>query len=110
MVVLSLASCTEEVETYTVEEKTLNEAVYASGEIYPEEYEFMVTANSEQVLRIMVEEGDKVKGGDVLAVLGTPSEKSELNILSNQVALARQNTQENEAYLSNLGAKSAWLT
>lgn len=105
LLILGFFSCQGEAETYTVQERTLNEAAYASGEIFPAEYEFLNTASPERVMKILVEEGDAVRAGEVLAVLGTPSENSQLTILTDQVALARQNAQENAAILSEIKDK-----
>ncbi|MFN6945596.1 MAG: efflux RND transporter periplasmic adaptor subunit [Cytophagaceae bacterium] len=99
---VTLVSCGDAVETYIVEERTINESVYASGEIMPFEYYFLKAGTSERVLSSLVKEGDTVKAGDVLTVLGTDSENKQLDILTRQVALARQSVSENSAQLKEL--------
>ena len=98
----SILACKQQDDTYIVVEKRINEAVYASGELYPEHYENLSPGTPERVLKILVSEEDSVMPGDLLVVLGTASEDTQLEILSDQVAIARHNAQENEAVLTNL--------
>lgn len=104
-VAIIAASCKKEATTYTVKEEILNEAVYASGEIMPVEYDFPSAGTTDRVLKILVKEGDSVKQGDVLVVLGTPSDNTQLDLLINQVALARQNASKNSAGFHELQNK-----
>ncbi|WAC13480.1 efflux RND transporter periplasmic adaptor subunit [Dyadobacter pollutisoli] len=84
-------ACKKEPETYTIIEKPLNEAVYASGEIFPETYEYVQSNNPERIMKILVKEGDLVKKGEVLVLLGTPSQSTRLTLLTDELRLARQN-------------------
>lgn len=105
--VLAVA-CKKEAETYTVQQRPLNEAVYASGEIMPADYYFLRTTSSDRLLKILVKEGDQVKQGDLLAVLGTPSESEQRDILANQVTLAARNARRNSATLTQLESSIAF--
>lgn len=99
---VALASCKNKAETYTVAGKLLNEAVYASGEILPEEYEYLQSRSTERILKIMVSEGDTVKKGDVLVLLGTPGDNTQLELLSEQLTLARKNAGGQSSTLAEL--------
>ncbi|MFC3196751.1 efflux RND transporter periplasmic adaptor subunit [Parapedobacter deserti] len=101
-VLSGLSSCRQPAETQVVETRSLREAVYASGEILPLEYEYTAASNPERIHRILVNEGDTVNAGQVLVILGTPSEDEQLGILSNQVALARENASEQSAAMAEL--------
>ncbi len=98
-------SCGKKLDTHTVTEQTLNEAVYASGEIMPLEYHFLKSATPQNILKILVKEGDSVKQGDLLAILGTESDAKQMEILNRQVGLAQQNAAENSAVLNELKMK-----
>lgn len=102
---LLLLSCKKEAETYTVSEKPLNEAVYASGIIYPEEYEYIQTNISERIMKILVNEGDIVKKGDILVILGTPSQNTQQRILLDEIKLARDNSAITSATLVEIQEK-----
>lgn len=101
---VAITSCKDKAETYTVKEQSLNEAVYASGEIMPAEYHFLKSGSTD-LLKIMVKEGDLVTQGQVLAILGTQSENNQLEILNRQVELASQNAGSNSATLQELDSK-----
>lgn len=96
------SACKKEVETYTVTDKPLNEAVYASGQIFPEEYEYIQTKNPERIMRILIREGDIVKKGDILVILGTPSQDTQQRILSDELKLARENAAANSASVTEI--------
>ena len=98
-------SCGNMDETYTVTEQTFNEAVYASGELFPEEYHILRTSFSDRILNIFVKEGDMVESNDILVALGTPAESRQPTILENQLAIAKTNTQENSALFTELKHK-----
>lgn len=102
-----LFSCQDKAEEYTVSKKTLREAVYASGEILPMEYEYITSTSTDRILRILVEEGDSVKAGQVLAVLGTSNQDGQMEILSRQVAIARENASERSAAVAELEERIA---
>jgi multidrug efflux pump subunit AcrA (membrane-fusion protein) len=99
------ASCGNPKESYTVTEQTFNEAVYASGELYPEEYHIIKSSVPDRILKILVSEGDRVKTGDALVILGTPADNNQLEILNNQVVIAKGNAKENSAALTELQHK-----
>ncbi len=99
------ASCNDTSETYTVTEQTFNEAIYSSGELCPEEYHIIKSGFPDRILEIPVKEGDIVRKGAVLLVLGTPADNNRLSVLNSQVALAKENMQDNSATLTALQQK-----
>lgn len=105
LLILGLFSCQEKGEYYTVQEKTLNEAVYASGEILPTEYERIASISKQRLLKILVKEGDSVKVGEVLAVLGSENESRQLGFINDKIRIAQENAKESEAALSELQSK-----
>lgn len=107
IIICMMSSCSNPQETCTVTEQTFNEAVYASGELFPEEYHIIKSSFSECILEIPVKEGDKVNKGAVLVVLGTPADNDRLSVLESQVALAEENRQDNSAILTELEEKIA---
>lgn len=98
-------ACKKKTATYTVQQRPLNEAVYASGEIMPQAYYFLKSNSTDLILQMNVEEGDTIVKDQVLAVLGTPSQLTQLDILHSQVALAGKNAAEGSATLNELKTK-----
>lgn len=100
-------SCGNLNEPYIVTEQTFNEAVYASGELFPEEYHIIKNGVPDRILEIPVAEGDIVTKGAVLVVLGTPAANDLLSVLESKVALAKENIEDNSAPLAALQQKIA---
>lgn len=101
---LSIA-CKKKTATHTVQQRTLNEAVYASGEIMPQAYYFLKSNSADLLLQLKVKEGDAVSRNEVLAILGTPGQLTELDIRHSQVALAGSNAADGSAALNELKEK-----
>ena len=101
-----LSSCKKEPASVKVTTQVINEAVYASGEIMPAEYEVMKAVASERILKILVAQGDQVQKGQVLAVLGQPSQNTQLDILGKQLRLARQSASDSSARARELRQKA----
>jgi multidrug efflux pump subunit AcrA (membrane-fusion protein) len=99
------ASCGNTGVTFTVTEQTLNEAVYASGELFPEICHILKSSVPDRILKLAVKEGDNVHQGDMLIVLGMPAGSEQIAIMENQVAIAKANVQENSATLSEIRQK-----
>lgn len=99
------ASCGNAYETCTVTEQTFNEAVYASGELFPEEYHIIKSSFPDRILTIPVRENDTVNRGAVVVILGMPADDRRLSVLSSQLALARKNMQDSSATLTALQQK-----
>lgn len=97
-----VTACKDKTPVYTVQRRTLNEAVYASGEIMPGAYYFLKSNSTDLLLQMKVKEGDAVTRNQVLAVLGTPSEQIQADILQRQVALAGHNANDGSAALNEL--------
>ncbi|NQX41483.1 Multidrug efflux pump subunit AcrA (membrane-fusion protein) [Pedobacter steynii] len=102
---LGFAACKQKTETYTTTEKQFNQAVYASGKIMPMHYEMLKSTEPMRILAIMVKEGDLVKKGQPLVILGSSSEKEQLSLLSERAALARNSTEKDAAEFKQLKEK-----
>lgn len=100
-------SCKKEPASFKVTSRPINEAVYASGEIMPEAYELIKATSNQRILQILVEQGVPVRKGQVLVVLGEPSQNAQLGILDRQLRLARQNASDSSARSSELHQKAA---
>ncbi|MDR2680101.1 MAG: efflux RND transporter periplasmic adaptor subunit [Tannerella sp.] len=101
------ASCSNTGETCTVAEQTFNEAVYASGELFPETCHILKSGVPDRILKLAVKEGDNVRQGDVLVVLGTPADSGQIALLESLAAIAKSNARENSATLSEIRQKIA---
>src|SRR5690554_492780 len=97
-----LIACSSPEETYEVQERELNEAVYASGQIMPDEYYFLQVNAPEKLMKLMVTEGTMADSGSLVAILGNPSENRQLENLSRQVSLAREMAGEQSAIFEEL--------
>lgn len=100
-----LCACKQNGEQYTVVEHTINEAVYASGEVYPMQYYFLKPPKTAPILQILVKEGDKVSAGDILVIMGSTDETEKIRLAAGQVAIARENASGNSAILNEIQAK-----
>jgi HlyD family secretion protein len=100
-------ACKKKTATYTVQQRPLTEAVYASGEIMPAAYYFLKSNSTDLLLQLNVKEGDAVSRNEVLATLGTPSQLTQLDILRSQVTLAGRNAADGSAPLNELKEKIA---
>ncbi|WPP52824.1 efflux RND transporter periplasmic adaptor subunit [Catalinimonas niigatensis] len=100
-----LLACDGSEETFVVQEQDFNEAVYASGQIMPAHYQFMEVNTPDRIIRILVDEGNEIDSGSVIAVLGTPSENRQLEILTRQVSLARDMAGDQSAVLDELKSR-----
>lgn len=93
----TILSCKKEPASFKVATRPVNEAVYASGEIMPEAYELIKATSSQRILQVLVSQGEQVRKGQVLAVLGQPSQNTQLDILNEQLRLARRNASDSSA-------------
>jgi Multidrug resistance efflux pump len=105
IVMVMLNSCKDGDSQYIVEEHTINEAVYASGELFPEKYHFLKPTKSTVVLQILAEKDDLVSVGDILVITGNSDEKDKIRLASDQVAIAENNIGENSAILREIQRK-----
>lgn len=102
-------SCKDKVETFQVKEQLINEAVYASGQMMPAAYYFLKPATADKLLQLSVHEGEEVKQGQILAILGTPSAHDQLTILQKQVSLAQENANKKSPSLNELKNRIQFL-
>lgn len=100
-----LAACSNAEEVYIVQEKLINEGVYASGEILPAEFDILKSTQPDRILKIMVEEGQTVSNGETLIILGSENEQQQLLLLQRQLEIARQNLNEEEALFGEIKGK-----
>ncbi|HWV72775.1 MAG TPA: efflux RND transporter periplasmic adaptor subunit [Pseudosphingobacterium sp.] len=107
--VLLIVSCKDKVETFQVKEQLINEAVYASGQIMPATYYFLKPAITDRLLQLAVHEGEEVRKGQILAILGTPSAHNQLTILRKQVSLAQENVSKKSPSLNELKNRIRFL-
>jgi multidrug efflux pump subunit AcrA (membrane-fusion protein) len=103
--IMLLAACGKKEKTVKPEVKTLTEAVYASGNIYPKN-EYLVFANADGLLtRLLVQAGDEVSEGQPLFKIDSDIQDARLkssnaiyhtaieNFSSNSPALSEARTQ-----------------
>jgi len=102
---LFLFSCSTNEPTFTLQEETINEGVYASGEILPNPYAFVQSATNEVISQILVKEGDEVSVGDVLAFLGAAEDDAQLTVLHQQLVLASAAADQQSPILKELREK-----
>lgn len=100
-----LCSCKQNGEPYIVAEHTINEAVYASGEVYPMQYYFLKSPKTAPILQILVKEGDQVVAGDILVIMGSTDDTEKIRLAAAQVAIAKENANENSSILNEIRAK-----
>ncbi len=97
-----LLACSAEQETEQPVYRSLTEAVYASGNLYPEQ-EYKVFSLSDGVLlQQLVQEGDSVNPGDVLFIIDKEVDQSRLEAASQALQLARENASSQSTLLREL--------
>ncbi len=87
---------------FSVEERTLRKVVYASGYVYPMDYVVIKSEVSGYVKEIKVKEGDRVKKGQVLAVLDYGPLGASLKELDYKLELVKKRLDENSDYMKSL--------
>jgi HlyD family secretion protein len=109
LIIVTIASlaiaCKQKDITWTAQPRAMNEGVYASGTVMPQAYYFLKSNSPDLVLQMNVREGDSVSKNQILAVLGTPGQLAQLDILHSQVALASKNAGNGAATLRELQEK-----
>ncbi|MFN3814215.1 MAG: efflux RND transporter periplasmic adaptor subunit [Aquificaceae bacterium] len=87
---------------FSVEERVLKKVVYASGYVYPIDYVVVKSEVSGYVKEIKVREGDRVKKGQVLAVLDYGPLGASLKELDYKLELVKKRLDENSDYIKRL--------
>jgi multidrug efflux pump subunit AcrA (membrane-fusion protein) len=105
LTIIGLVSCSQENASYIVQEHLINEAVYASGEILPEEYNFIQSPISAPVFKILVKEGQHVSKGEILVIIGSSDTSDKLKYATNQVNIAKKNSSVESVILSDIQSK-----
>lgn len=101
---LFIASCNSKTETASPTYKDLTEAVYASGNVFPKN-EYKVVANADGYLQQQsVEEGDVVKGNQLLFTLESLSQDARAEAAANIYRQAEANYSDSSPILAELEA------
>lgn len=101
---LSVISCQQKSETASPTYKKLTEAVYASGNVFPKN-EYKVVANADGYLQQQwVNEGDVVKGGQLLFSLESLSQDARAEAAANIYRQSEANYADNSPVLAELEA------
>lgn len=102
----------EEVETAKVEVRTIKELVSASGKIFPEKEVVMSSDVSGEVVNLLVEDGDSVKTGDLLAQIDPEAIESSvergrasLNNAKAQLSISKANAENAKAQKAQIEAQ-----
>lgn len=105
----------EEVETFTLAKRSIKETVTASGKIFPEKEVKISSDVSGEIVQLLVEEGDSVVTGQLLAKVnpdaymsavergqaGLNNAKAQLSISYSQVESSRAQQEQIEAQVAN---------
>lgn len=100
-----LSSCSQDKSPLTVQKETINQAVYASGEILPNPYAFVQAASNDVISYIAVKIGDVVKEGDIVAFLGAVEHDQQLTVLRKQLEIAKATANLNSPVLNEFRQK-----
>lgn len=85
--------------------RDLAEVVYASGNIYPEN-EYKVFSNVTGFLdQVLVTEGDTIKAGDIIFLIGGPNRKSETEATKLALRIAEENNGKGSPLMAQLEQK-----
>lgn len=104
---ICLSSCTGGLSPHIVQEELLNEAVYASGEILPDPYMFLQSPSHGVINSICVKDGSSVQQGDILLSLGSSENIRQIDIVTQQLEIARKSLNDDSPILSDLAQKTA---
>lgn len=102
----------EEVETTKVAIRTIKELVSASGKIFPEKEVVISSDVSGEVVKLMVEEGDSIRAGDLLAMIDPEAYQSavergaaSVNNAKAQLAMSSSNAENAKAQKAQIQAQ-----
>lgn len=102
----------EEVETTKVSIRTIKELVSASGKIFPEKEVVISSDVSGEVVKLMVEEGDSIRAGDLLASIDPEAYQSavergtaSVNNSKAQLAMSSSNAENAKAQKAQIQAQ-----
>lgn len=99
---LLVAACSSKQETDKPVYRSLTEAVYASGNLYPEQ-EYKVFSLSDGVmLNQLVQEGDSVMPGDILFLIDKEVDQTRMAAASQALQLARENASPGSTLIREL--------
>jgi len=110
----------EEVTTEEVKKRTINETVAASGKVFPEKEIKISSDVSGEIVKLMVEEGDSVRIGQILAKIdpeayvsqveraeaGLNSSRSQIAISESQIQSSIAQKEQIVAQLENANCRS----
>lgn len=98
---LFLYACTD-VKTVSPVRKNIVATVYASGEIVPENEHWISTQVSGSLLKKYVKEGDVVRAGQILYVIGDETRKAKIDAASANYRLTSLNVSDSSPVLTDL--------
>lgn len=85
-----------------VEEKIVEKRIFVSGYVKPERYVIIRSEVSGYINKILAKEGQRVREGEVLALLDAKGIKHQLQELQNKLSLYEKKLQEDSPYLKSL--------
>jgi len=85
-----------------VEEKEIKRLVYGSGYARSKDYVLLKAEVSGYIKEVLVEEGDYVKRGQVLALMDSGPLEESIKEVSERLSLARERSREDSPYLKSL--------
>lgn len=104
-IILLLMSCKDSNKQYIVQQEKINETVYASGNIFPEQYIYIKSSKDNYINRIFVSEGSLINKGDKLITYGNQIDSIYISNLQKQIALTEANLSENSPLFYEINSK-----
>ncbi|MCB0661179.1 MAG: efflux RND transporter periplasmic adaptor subunit [Saprospiraceae bacterium] len=99
----------EEVEVEKVEKRTIRETVAASGKVFPVTEVKISSDVSGEIVALLVEEGDSVKSGQLLAQIDPDAYESQVERGMAQVNSAKANAANARSQIENFKAQRAQI-
>ncbi|MEZ4947998.1 MAG: efflux RND transporter periplasmic adaptor subunit [Saprospiraceae bacterium] len=99
----------EEVEVATVEKRTIKETVAASGKVFPVTEVKISSDVSGEIVELLVEEGDSVKAGQLLARIDPDAYESQVERGQAGVNSAKANAANARSQIENFKAQKAQI-
>ncbi|WP_340695024.1 efflux RND transporter periplasmic adaptor subunit [Hydrogenobacter thermophilus] len=99
---LVLVNKSNQVNVFVVEERPIKKVVYASGYVKPIRYVVVKSEVSGYVKEIKVKEGDRVKRGQILAVIDAGPLEASLREVEEKLKLTRERLRKESDYMTSL--------
>jgi HlyD family secretion protein len=101
-ILLILFNRSNRAEVFTVEEKPIKKVIYASGYVKPRNYVVIRSEVSGYVKEIRVKEGDRVRKGEILAVMDAGPVEESLREAQERLRLSKERLREDSDYRRSL--------